>query len=146
QVLLIHFLQIDGAAQRDHALDLLLVPCEAQRKLAASRMAGYHHLRNIKVVALRDLRKKAITADDVLERSRPSAAGVAHSPILQIEGRHSFRSQRGTRMPGMLKIIFRAPEAAMDVHDDRKRAFPFRQPKIAKLIWIGTIRKAHIRG
>src|SRR5215470_13943128 len=146
QMLLIDLLQIDGPAQRDHALDFLLVPGQAQRKLASSRMTGHHSLRNVEVVALGDLRKKAVTADDVLERSRPSAASIANSPILQIEGRHAFRSQRGTRMPGMLKVILRAPESAMNIHHDRKRPFPFGKPEIAKLIWIGTVGQAHICG
>src|SRR5215467_9203267 len=109
-------------------------------------MTGHHCLRNVEVVALGDLRKKAVTADDVLERSRPSAARIANSPILQIEGRHASRSQRGTRMPGMLKIILRAPESAMNIHHDRKRPFPFGKPEIAKLIWIGTVGQAHICG
>src|SRR4029077_3039231 len=89
---------------------------ETQRQLTSGGMSHHDCLRRVQFVALGDLGEVAITVADILERARPPAAWVAHAPILHVPGRESFGGECGAEVPGMIQVVFRAPETTVNVH------------------------------
>lgn len=96
---------------------------------------------------MRVLNKKVVGRPDVGKCARPASAIVADAPVFQIGSCQSPGGERGTEMPGMIKIVSGAPVAAVDVDDQRmrRRGLSFgRKTQVEKLIGIGAVREANI--
>jgi len=65
---------------------------------------------------LRILNKKLVGGTNILERSRPASAFIANPAIFNIRGGQSQGCEPRAKMPRVLKAIFSAPKATMDVH------------------------------
>jgi hypothetical protein len=84
-------------------------------------------------------------AVDVFKRPRPTATGIAHTPIFHIPCRHADSSQSGTEMASVSEVVPGAPEAAMKEDYERVKALLIvRSPKIAKLLWIRPVMQTFI--
>ena len=119
----------------------------------------------VQVVFGRDLCHEAKTVTNIGKSSGPAAAFIAYAAVFDIPGSDATSSQGSTEVTGMGKIIFVAPEAAVDVDDDRmwrrvfdsawvsRRAVSTRmgvliadgQAKIAKLLGSVAVVKPGIR-
>src|SRR5215468_4893189 len=94
---------------------------EAQSELGAGGVSHHQRARYIEFVLLGYLRKKAESAANVFEGSRPASADIADASILHIPGSDACLGKRSTQMPGVLQIVLCAPESTMDIHHNGKR-------------------------
>ena len=119
----------------------------------------------VELVFGRDLCDEAKTVTNIGKSSGPAAAFIAYAAVFDIPGSDATSSQGSTEVTGMGKIIFVAPEAAVDVDNDRmwrrvfdsawvsRRAVSTRmgvliadgQAKIAKLLGSVAVVKPGIR-
>src|SRR5713226_5387686 len=90
------------------------------------------------------LLNKAVGRADVLKRTGPSAAGIADSPVFDVEGRDARGSQRFAQVSGVREVVLRPPKAAVDVQQNGVRLLSARQADFKKLIGIGAIRDMRI--
>jgi len=82
-------------------------------------MPHYADAGGVELVFGRDLCDEAKTVTDIGKSSRPAAAFIAYAAVFDIPGSDATSSQGSTEVTGMGKIIFVAPEAAVDVDNDR---------------------------
>src|ERR1700748_1055741 len=92
---------------------------QAKRKLAPGGMPHHHDLLGIKASHLSVLFEIPIRCTQVLESSRPASAIISDSPVFEMRACQAFRRQRRTEMTVVLEVVFRAPETAMNVDDQR---------------------------
>jgi len=59
---------------------------------------------------------------NVGKRTRPASTIVADAAVLDIENRRTRPSQCVAQVSGMCEVIFRAPEATVDVQKNRVRS------------------------
>jgi hypothetical protein len=88
---------------------------QAERQLRSGGMAHDDETIGIKIEMRPLLENKSIGRADVFERSRPSAAGVANTPVLDVEGGESRHAQRFAELTGMAEIVFGPPVAAVNI-------------------------------
>src|SRR5580765_1174677 len=89
--------------------------------------------------------QRTISAADVLKRSGPSAAGIAHAPVLDVPGGDAGLLERVAKMPGISEVVFRSPVTAVNKEDNRMRAFSGGNASVDKLFWVLTVRETLIR-
>jgi hypothetical protein len=98
---------------------------QTKRKLAPGGVADDEKSLWVKIVQASILQKKVIRATDVGESVGPASALVPHAAVFKIRGRHPFSSQRRTKMPGMIQVVFSAPVAAVNIDDERIKSCGF---------------------
>jgi hypothetical protein len=82
---------------------------------------------------------------DIEECSRPSAAGIVETSILDIPGRHAGVAQAVRQRGGILQRRESLhPAPAVDHDDDRKGALARRQAQLSELQWNVPIRDSHV--
>src|SRR5258708_1913337 len=113
---------------------------QTQGKLPARGMPHYHQPVEVEMEPRTFLLNKPVGRTNVLERSGPSAAGIADSAVLDVEGGDARRSQRFAQMSGVGEVILRPPKAAVDVQQNGVRSLRARQTHFEKLIGIDAIR------
>src|ERR1041385_4073734 len=87
---------------------------------------------------------------NIFKRPRPSAAGITDTAILEIERGNAARSQSGAEVRCMLKVVTRAPVAAVNVHQQRMRGLRRfsggGQAQIAELVLVRAVFQARVVG
>src|SRR5579864_5127351 len=83
-----------------------------------------------------------VRAADVLKRSGPSTARIAHAPVLDVPTGDAGLFERVAKMSGVSEIVFGAPVSAVDEEDDGMRAFSGGNANVNKLIRVLAVRKA----
>ena len=81
----------------------------------------------------------AITGADVGESSWPSTTFVADAAVFKIERSETCRSQSVTQMSGMSEVVFRPPEAAVQIDQNRVRPVARRETYVDKLVAIAAV-------
>src|ERR1700692_1324968 len=85
------------------------------------------------------LLNKAVGRADVLKRTGPSAAGIAHSPVFDVERRDARGPQRFSQVSGVREVVLCSPKTAVDVQQNEVRSLRARETHFKKLIRVGTI-------
>src|SRR5689334_20331786 len=119
---------------------------EAESEVASGRVAGDAELFQIEpgdgIVLM--FAQCAVGAADILKRSGPSAAGISHATVFHVPGCDAGILQRVAKMTGVSKVVFGAPEAAVDEENDGMRASSLGKARVDELIGVLAVRKAQI--
>src|SRR5205807_6341035 len=83
--------------------------------------------------------KKALARPNVLNRSGPSAAGIADPPVFEVERRDARRSQGFAQVSGVREVILRPPKATVDVQQNGMRSLRAGETHFKKLVRVGAI-------
>ena len=138
--------QVEHAGERKHMRYGALKRCETEREMATGGVSGDAELFEVEprdgIIFM--FAQCAIGAADILKCSGPSAAGIAHAPVLDVPGGDTGLLQGVAKMSGVSEIIFRAPIAAVNEEDDWMRAFSGRNADVNELIWVLAVREAQI--
>jgi hypothetical protein len=70
-------------------------------------------------VLLRVLDKKLVSGADIFEGAGPCAAFISDASIFEVRSGKSLGGESRAKMSGMVEIVFRAPESAMNVDHER---------------------------
>jgi len=146
EVLFARLLQIQYARKRDDALERGFVGYETERELSASGVTHHQDLCGVEVVALGNLWQVTIGIANVFKSAGPASAGVADAAVLDVPGGDAFGGQRGAQVSGVGEVILGTPEASVNIHNHRKRAFRLRQAQVRELTGIGAVRETRVRG
>src|SRR5207249_2758574 len=112
--------------------------------LFRSRVAHDCCPRRVEIVALRDLRQKAISAGNIFKSPRPPSSFIPYPAIFDVPRCYTLCGQSRAKMSGMFEVVFCAPEATVDVHNNRKWTAALGQTQLPKLIGIGPVGEAGI--
>lgn len=139
-------MQVYDAREREHMRNGPLKSGEAESEVASGGVAGDAEVVQVEpgdgIVFV--LAQSVVGAADVFKRSRPAAAGISHATVLHIPGRDAGVFQRVAKMTGVSKVVFGAPETAVDKENDRMRAFSGGKACLDELIRVLPVRKAQI--
>lgn len=89
--------------------------------------------------------QRTVGAADILKRSGPSAAGIAHAPVFDVPGGDAGLLERVAEMPGISEVVFRSPVTAVNKEDNWMRAFACGNANVDELIWVLAVRETLIR-
>src|SRR6476620_395620 len=115
--------EVHHAGERNHVSHFALVGGKAQRKLTARRVSHDQTSLPIKSVWFLDVRQMMVRADDVLNTSWPSAAGISHAPVFDIPSSEPRLGQGGAKVPGVFQVVAGAPKSAVNERDHRVWTF-----------------------
>jgi hypothetical protein len=90
-----------------------------EREMSSGRMSDHNHTCGIDGILLCKRSQAPIRRLDIAKRFGPTAAGVAHTAVFDIEGRNPSAGEGGAHVADVPEIVFCAPETTMD--DDGKR-------------------------
>jgi hypothetical protein len=139
-------MQINNAGERQHMRNGTLKGGETEGQVASGGVAGDAELFQIEpgdgIILV--FAQRSVGAADVLKSSGPSAAGISHATIFHIPGCDACIFQGVAKMAGVGKVIFGAPEAAVDEENSGMRAFSGGKARVDELIRVLAIRKAQI--
>ena len=133
------FLQIDNSSQRDHAAKRTFVRPETQGELPARGMSHDDKAIDVQVESGTLLPNETIGRADIVEGPGPSAAGVSNAPIFKVKSRDARSSERLAQVARVCQTILCAPEATVNIQQNRMRSFGERQPHLEDLVWIRAI-------
>jgi hypothetical protein len=95
----------------------------------------------IKVVSLRVLDKKLVSGADIFESARPGTAFISDPSIFEVRRSYPLCGESSAKVSGMIETVFRAPESAMDINQERVGpSLNCGQPKVDELIWVRAVR------
>ncbi len=132
-------LQIDDTGERYHARHRRFVSGETQSQLPSRGMPHHDQTIYSQLKSRRFLADVTVGGTNVGERARPTAALVPDSPIFDVERRDTSVPECTTKMPCMGQVVLGPPEAAVQIHQDRVRAFAGRQVDLYKLLAISPV-------
>ena len=147
QVKLISSLQVNDSRQRYHCVQCEFVSCKTQCELPSRRMSHDDRWARIDTVPVCVPEQEMIAGANISKRSGPAAAFVPDAPVFQICCCNPFYLQSSAEMSGMSKIVFSAPEAAVNKNHKRYRIVVFcrRKAQVQELVGIGSVRDALVR-
>ncbi len=138
--------QIRNGGHRHHAAHIDgELRCQPQHQLPAGGMPRRHQPLEIQVVALGDARQMFCAVQHVVHRSRPAAARIAEPSVLDAPRSGARFRQRRAQVAGVIEIVLRAPESAVNEEHGRVRTWTARQPQIPELKRILAVRNARVR-